>query len=232
MISKVFDLTAASTGRNEKSLKQKGFVKTKDYESILISQNSHAGYYPGALPMFLKLLFSPDGKKIYGAQIIGRKGVDKRIDTIGTTIRMGGGVQALKDMEFAYAPPYSSAKDPVNMLGFAAENVINGLVSFSEWNSPDNEKEAVLLDVRECSEQMVFDIPGSVNIPLGQLRTRLGELDTSKKYIIFCAIGVRAYNAARILAQNGFQKVCVYPGGMKFYRETHSKNDVTWLKRI
>ena len=129
--AKVFELTAASTGLNEKSLIKRGLVRGKDFESILITQNSHAGYYPGASPMFIKLLFSPDGKKLFGAQIVDRDGVDKRIDTISAVMRLGGGVRELKELELAYAPPYSSAKDPVNMAGFVAENVINGLVRFS-----------------------------------------------------------------------------------------------------
>ena len=114
-IAKVFDLAAATTGWNEKTLVKKGLVYGKDYERIIITQNSHAGYYPGATPMTLKLLFSPDGKKIFGAQIVGREGVDKRIDTIATVLRLGGSINDLESLELSYAPPYSSAKDPVNM---------------------------------------------------------------------------------------------------------------------
>ncbi|MDD3921511.1 MAG: FAD-dependent oxidoreductase, partial [Eubacteriales bacterium] len=132
-VAKVFDLTAASTGANEKTLHQRGLLKGKDYESVIITQNSHAGYYPGAMPMALKLLFSMDGQMLFGAQIVGADGVDKRIDVIATTIRLGGGVTALKELELAYAPPYSSAKDPVNMAGFVAENVLKGFVRFSSW---------------------------------------------------------------------------------------------------
>ncbi len=223
--AKVFELTAASTGLNEKSLIKRGLVRGKDFESILITQNSHAGYYPGASPMFIKLLFSPDGKKLFGAQIVGRDGVDKRIDTISVVMRLGGGVRELKELELAYAPPYSSAKDPVNMAGFVAENVINGLVRFSAWNEPDTDHDAVLLDVREEAELMSYSLPGAVNIPLGQLRSRLSELDRNKKYIVFCAIGVRGYNAARILMQNGFGDVEVYPSGVRFYRETHPEKE-------
>lgn len=224
-VAKVFDLTAASTGLNEKTLKRRGMIKGKDYESVLISQNSHAGYYPGAVPMFVKLLYSPDGKKLFGAQIVGTEGVDKRIDTIGVAMRLGGGVEDLKNLELAYAPPYSSAKDPVNMAGFTAENQINLLVSFAEWNEPDLNPEAVLLDVREEAETMSYALPGAINIPLGQLRHRLAELDKAKTYIIFCAIGVRGYNASRILMQNGFNNVKVYPGGARLYRETHPNHE-------
>lgn len=214
-VAQVFDMAAASTGANEKTLIRRGLVRGKDYTSILINQNSHAGYYPGAVPIYLKLLFSIDGGKIYGAQIIGQDGVDKRIDTIGTAIRLGAGVEALKDLELAYAPPFNSAKDPVNMAGFTAENVLRGLVKFSDWKIPED---AVILDIREEPEVAEYAFPGAVCIPLGQLRSRLDELDRGTHYVVMCAGGVRAYNAARILTQNGFGNVEVYPAGSKFYR--------------
>ena len=222
-VVKVFDLTAASTGLNEKTLVARGLVSGKDYESVTIIQNSHAGYYPGAVPMTLKLLFTPDGSKLFGAQIVGVDGVDKRIDTLGVTIRLGGGVEALKSLELAYAPPYSSAKDPVNMLGFVAGNVLSGQVKFAAWDAAEKSdpQQTILLDVREESERMAFSVLGSVGIPLGQLRARLGELDKNKEVIVFCAIGVRAYNAARILMNHGFENVKVYPGGSRFYMATH-----------
>ena len=214
-VAQVFDMAAASTGANEKTLIRRGLVRGKDYTSILINQNSHAGYYPGAVPIYLKLLFSVDGGKIYGAQIIGQDGVDKRIDTIGTAIRLGAGVSALKDLELAYAPPFNSAKDPVNMAGFTAENVLRGLVKFSDWKIPED---AVILDIREEPEVAEYAFPGAVCIPLGQLRSRLDELDRGTHYVVMCAGGVRAYNTARILTQNGFGNVEVYPAGSKFYR--------------
>ena len=217
-VAKVFDLTAAATGANEKTLKKRGMVKGTDYESLIIVQNSHAGYYPGATPMTLKLLFAPDTGKILGAQIVGREGVDKRIDTLGVTMRLGGTVHDLKNLELAYAPPYSSAKDPVNMAGYVAENILTGLVKLADYDAPAARPEAVLLDIREPAETVAYSIPDAVEIPLGQLRDRLGELDKAKEYIVFCGIGVRAYNAARILAQNGFENVSVYPGGVRFYR--------------
>ncbi len=222
-IAKVFDLAVASTGENEKTLVKRGLVKGKDFESIIITQNNHASYYPGAVPMTLKLIFTTDGKKILGAQIVGKDGVDKRIDAIGVATRLGASVTELKELEFAYAPPYSSAKDPVNMLGFVAENVLGGLVKFAPWNIAETNKEAVLLDVREDAELMAFAIPGAKHIPLGQLRNRLDELDKSRLYVTFCAIGVRSYNAARILSQNGFRNVMLYPGGTRFYQSTHYK---------
>lgn len=225
-VAKVFDLTAASTGANEKTLVKRGLQKGTDFQSILITQNSHAGYYPGAVPMVLKLLFSMDGKKLFGAQIVGRDGVDKRIDTIAVTIRLGGGVTELKELELAYAPPYSSAKDPVNMAGFVAENVLNSLVRFSTWDVVESDPDAVLLDVREDAELLAFSLPNAKHIPLGQLRTRLHELDKDRRIVVFCAIGVRSYNAARILMQNGFADVLLYPGGTRFYQSTHYGDNV------
>lgn len=220
-VAKIFELTAACTGVNEKTLKKRGLEKGKDYETVTIIQNSHAGYYPGAVPMTLKLLFAADGSRIYGAQAVGRDGVDKRIDTLAAVIRMNGRVSDLKDMEFSYAPPYSSAKDPVNMAGFVAENLLRGHVRFCTWDAAEKTENALLLDVREVAEVMAYAVPGTLNIPLGQLRGRLNELDKSKTVIIFCAIGVRAYNAARILSQKGFNDVLVYPGGSRFYQSTH-----------
>lgn len=225
-VAKVFDLTAAATGSNQKSLEKRGLKKGVDYESILLTQNSHAGYYPGAVPMTLKLLFSVDGKTIYGAQIVGADGVDKRIDILAAAIRLGAGIKDLKNLELAYAPPYSSAKDPVNMAGFTAENVLSGLVAFSAWDAVEKNPDAILLDVREDAELMAFTLPHAVHIPLGELRGRLSELDRTKEIITFCAIGVRSYNAVRILMQHGFENVKLYPGGTKFYQSTHYSADI------
>lgn len=218
-VVKVFDLTVASTGANEKALIKRGIK----YEKVYVVQNSHANYFPGAKQMTIKLLFSPDGKKIYGAQIVGYDGVDKRIDVVATTIRLGGSVYDLKDLELAYAPPYSSAKDPVNMAGFVAENLLSSKVRFCDWDEVDKDKDALLIDVRELSEVNSFAVPGALNITLGELRGKINELLPYKNrhIIIFCAVGVRAYNAYRILVQNGFENVSVYPGGSKFYKDTH-----------
>lgn len=225
-IAKVFDLTVASTGANEKTLVRMNMTEGKDYHTATISQKSHAGYYPEASEMILKLIFSADGKKIYGAQIVGEDGVDKRIDTIAATIRLGGSIYDLKELELSYAPPYSSAKDPVNMLGFVAENIIENKVKFSRWNDLDPSKPSkyTLLDIREDMEHMVFDIPGTVNIPLGQLRKRMSELNKDDTIIILCAIGVRSYNAARALEENGFKNVLVYPAGTNFYKSVYYKH--------
>ncbi len=220
-VAKVFSLSAASTGANEKSLERHGLQRGRDYECIIISQDSHAGYYPGVVPLMLKLIFSRDGRKIYGAQIVGRDLVDKRIDTIATVMRLGGSVLDLARLELAYAPPYSSAKDPVNMLGFVAENLLSGKVAISAWDEPEKDGEALVLDVREETEQMAYKTPNSIEMPLSELRVRLKELDPEKRYIIMCGMGIRSYVAQRILAQNGFKRLTVYPGGVRFYQPTH-----------
>lgn len=231
-IAKVFDMTAATTGSSEKALIKKGLVKGRDYETVIITQNSHAAYYPGAAPMNIKLVFSADGRKILGAQIVGSDGVDKRIDTIAVTIRLGGGIHDLKSLELAYAPPFSSAKDPVNMAGFVAENLLTGKVAFAPWDINVGDKNIVALDVREAAELEAYALPDCRHIPLGKLRKRLNELDKDSDIVVFCAIGVRAYNAARILMGNGFKKVRLYTSGMRFYQSMHYKDRETeaWRK--
>ncbi len=233
-VAKVFDLNVACVGVNEKTLKAQGKEKGRDYQTVLINQKSHAGYYPGATTLTLKLIFQLDGT-ILGGQIVGQDGVDKRIDTLATTIRLNGKVSDLTELELAYAPPFSSAKDPVNMLGFVAENVLNNLVHFVEYDEVDEriqegKDDFIVLDVTEAMERMVFSIPKSYHIPLGQLRTRMEELDKSKFIIVYCAIGVRAYNAARMLMQNEFQNVAVLSGGTTFYKSMHSC-DMTALEK-
>lgn len=238
-VAKVFELTAASTGANEKKLKAEGLVRGADYETLIITQNSHAGYYPGAVPITLKLIFSlKENHLILGAQIVGMEGVDKRIDTIAVAQRLGGSVLSLKELELAYAPPYSSAKDPVNMAGFVAENIMQQVMQIAPYDVMDTNPDALLLDIREDAERLAFEIPGAVSIPLGELRKALSENDTKGVYkdvlsglakaknarqpiVVFCAVGVRAYNGARILMQNGFEKVSVYPGGTRFLQATH-----------
>lgn len=224
-IAQVFDLSVAATGLNEKTLKAQGKELNKDYFVALINQKSHAGYYPGATPLTLKLLFGRDGK-IFGAQIVGQEGADKRIDTIATTQRLGGTIYDLAELELAYAPPYSSAKDPVNMLGFVAANILEGIASFIDWKEFEELEQSerddyVILDVTEEMERMAFQIPNSCHIPLGQLRKRMGELDKNKLIIIYCAIGVRSYNAARMLMNSGFENVKVLPGGTSFYKSIY-----------
>lgn len=227
-VAKIFDLTAATTGSNEKALARRGLKKGSDFQVVYVNQNHHAGYYPGAMPMFIKLIFAPDGSRIFGAQIVGRDGVDKRIDVLATALRLGATIQDLTELELAYAPPYSSAKDPVNMAGFTAENVINGMVRFCEWDYIEkaDPSQVILLDIREDMERLAYSMPGTLNIPLGTLRERLGEIDRTKTVIPFCAIGVRSYNAARILMENGFENVLLYPAGTQFYRGTHYKEEL------
>ena len=200
-ICKVFNLAAASTGANEKLLKRNNIA----YEKVYVHPASHAGYYPGAMQMSLKLLFAPDTGKILGAQAVGADGVDKRIDILATALRAGLTVQDLQHLELCYAPPYGSAKDPVNYAGFVAASVLNGDMPICHTadvlNPTPNQ---FLLDVRTPAEVQNGTIPGAVNIPLDELRSRLAELPTNKEILAFCQVGLRGYLACRILMQKGF----------------------------
>ena len=224
-VVKLFDTTVAATGSNEKQLTTRGLIEGRDYLRLLIRQNSHAGYYPGAEGMYLKLLFAQDGSRILGAQIVGQSGVDKRIDTIATAMRLGASPRDLMELELAYAPPYSSAKDPVNMAGFVADNMLAGRTRFAAWDALDTQSEALVLDIREHYEVDEYAVPGAVQIPFGELRGRLNELDKGREIIVFCAAGVRAHTAAQMLRHHGFENVKVYPGGAWFYEVTHRKAD-------
>lgn len=216
-VAKIFELTAASTGNSEKTLKRLEIP----YHSIHIHPNSHAGYYPGASPIALKLLFSPDGK-ILGAQGVGTDGVEKRIDVISTAMKFGATADELAGIELAYAPPYSSAKDPVNMLGYTADNLLTKRIETVSWQEVDEliEKEAYLLDIREEFEQATGKLPNSHSIPLSQLRARLAELPKDQTIYVYCQVGLRGYNAARILMQQGFP-VKNIDGGYKTYKQAH-----------
>ncbi len=221
-ILKVFQLTAAGTGLNEKQLKAAGIPYLKTYTHPA----SHAGYYPGGTPMSLKLLFGPDGK-VFGAQAVGQDGVDKRMDVLATVIRLGGTVYDLQDLELCYAPPYSSAKDPVNMLGFTAANLLNGDMKdfYCEDLAGLDLDKVFLLDCRTPAEFAMGTIPGAVNIPLDELRNRLEELPKDKPVYEFCQVGLRGYIAYRILTQHGFE-VYNLSGGYKSYaqaRELYQK---------
>ncbi|MEH6890920.1 CoA-disulfide reductase [Bacillus sp. JJ864] len=213
-IAKVFELTAASTGVNEKVLQRLEIP----YEVVHVQANSHAGYYPNAYPILLKLIFNKETGEIYGAQAVGRDGVDKRIDVIATAMKAKLKVMDLPDLELSYAPPYSSAKDPVNMVGYAASNIIEGLVDTVQWHEIDEivEKGGYLIDVREPNELKQGIIKGSVNIPLDELRERLHELPTNQEIYITCQLGMRGYVAARILKENGYEVKNV-DGGFKLY---------------
>ncbi|MHC4926734.1 MAG: CoA-disulfide reductase [Planctomycetota bacterium] len=200
-ICKVFNQSVATTGMNEKNLKRNKI----DYEKIYIHPSDHAGYYPGATQMTLKLLFDPDTGKILGAQAVGPKGVDKRIDVIAVAMRAGLTVQQLGDLELCYAPPYGSAKDPVNYAGFVASNVMAGDMAICHVEEMQNPAAGqMLLDVRTHTEVQAGTIPGAVNIPLDDLRGRLEELPKDKELLVFCQVGLRGYLGCRILKQHGF----------------------------
>jgi rhodanese-related sulfurtransferase len=212
-IAKVFDMTVAMTGQSEDALKSVGIPYKKSYTYSL----SNAGYYPGGEPMFIKLLYHPETGRIHGAQITGTKGVDKRIDQFAATLRYKGTVYDLEELELAYAPPFSSAKDPVNMAGYVAENVLTGKSDvFYVEDLPGIPKEAVLLDVRTGGEFKKGSIDGAVNISVDTLRDNLEKLDKSKVIYAYCQIGLRGYIAEQILRQNGF-KVKNLSGGYQLY---------------
>jgi len=210
-IIKVFSLTAACTGNNEKMLKRAGIP----YKAVYVHPMSHASYYPGATQMTLKLLFDDQGK-IFGAQAAGHDGVDKRIDVIATVIRLNGTVNDLAELELSYAPPYSSAKDPVNMAGFVAQNSLAGLSHLITWNEFEqlDKDDYILVDVRTENEYKKGHVNGAINIPVDELRERLHELDRSKTIVVYCRVGYRGYIADRILSQNGF-RVLNITGGYK-----------------
>lgn len=201
-IIKVFSLTAAAAGKNERTLKARKIPYLKSYTH----SSSHAGYYPGAFPMSIKLIFSPDDGKVLGAQIIGKDGADKRIDVISAAIRHGLTIYDLEGLELAYAPPYSSAKDPVNMAGFVASNILKGdmkVVYFDEVDNLDR-NEYFILDVRTPLEFDAGHIKDAVNIPVDALRGKISDVPKDKKIIVYCKVGLRGYIACRILMQNGF----------------------------
>lgn len=203
-IVKVFDLMIATTGWNEKRLKAAG----RAYQSIHTHPNSHAGYYPDAKQMTLKLIFDPKTGEILGAQGIGIEGVDKRIDVIATAMRGNITAPELADLELAYAPPFGSAKDPVNMLGYIAENVISGLVEMAQWNeiADFTARGFKLIDVRSAGEFARGGIPGAINISVDEIRERQSEI-TSKNLLVHCQVGQRGHTAALLLKELGFNAV-------------------------
>ncbi len=212
-ILKVFDMTAASTGINERMAKAMGLV----YEKLVLSPANHASYYPGGRVMTMKVIYEKKTLRILGAQIVGFDGVDKRIDVLATAMQTGMQVTELKDLDLAYAPPYSSAKDPVNMAGFMAENIEEGLVKQFHYEQiallPED---AVRLDTRTPEEFERGHAQGFVNLPLDELRERLGELDESKPIYVMCQSGLRSYLACRILTEHGFE--CYnFSGGYRLY---------------
>jgi peroxiredoxin family protein/rhodanese-related sulfurtransferase/TusA-related sulfurtransferase len=213
-IAKVFDMTVASTGLAAKRLKQ----WEMEYQSSVTHSASHAGYYPDALPLTLKLTFHPVTGKLYGAQCIGYEGVDKRIDQIAGLIKRGGTVYDLMETEHTYAPPFSSAKDPIAIAGYVASNIISGAMPIITWRELVQQKnEVMLIDTRTPEEFSFGSIPGAINIPLDDLRDRMSEVPASKPVVLFCAVGLRGYLAQRILMGNGYRNVRNLSGGYKLY---------------
>ena len=214
-VIKIFSLTAASTGINERTAKSLGI----ECDKVILSPSSHAGYYPGGKVMTLKLVFEKCSYRILGAQIVGYDGVDKRIDVLATAIRAGMQAYELVELDLAYAPPYSSAKDPVNMAGFMVENIKNGIVKqwyYEDVDSLPRDGSITLLDVRTPSEYAHGHIESFINIPVDSLRERISELDSSKPTYVICQSGVRSYIATRILMGHGFESYN-FAGGFRFY---------------
>lgn len=213
-IAKVFDLTVASTGNNEKTLKRLG----TPYEVVHVHPSSHANYYPGAVPISLKLIFDKETGKIFGAQSVGGDGVDKRMDVIATAVKGGLTVEDLTNLELSYAPPYSSAKDPVNIAGYVATNIMDGELEHIQWHEVDKivDEGGLLIDVRNPGEREFGSIEGSINIPLNELRNYLDKIPKDRTIYVSCQVGLRGYIASRILKNNGFQVKNV-DGGWKTY---------------
>jgi len=222
-VVKIFDVTVATVGLTEKQLKNLDI----EYDKIYIHPNNHAGYYPGATPMAFKLIFEVPSGKILGAQIVGGQGSEKRIDVLSTIIKMGGDVYDLEELELTYAPPYGSAKDPVNMAGFVAANYLRQDMPIWHWHdySIITSNEGLLLDVRTTEEFEARAIEGSVNIPIEELRNRLNELAVDKPIYVYCEVGYRSYLALRILLQSGFKNVYELTGGFKIFEMANSTTE-------
>jgi NADPH-dependent 2,4-dienoyl-CoA reductase/sulfur reductase-like enzyme/rhodanese-related sulfurtransferase len=202
-ILRLFNLSAGCTGANEKALRRAGIP----FQALHLHPGSHAGYYPGAEPIAMKVLFAPDTGKLLGAQAVGRDGVDKRIDVLATALQAGATVHDLAELELAYAPPFGSAKDPVNLAGMAAQNVLAGDVRLAQWDeiATMDPLQTALLDVRRADERCAGAIPGSIHIPLDDLRERMDELPRDREIIVHCQSGQRSYFACRVLVQHGFR---------------------------
>lgn len=232
-IVKIFDITVAITGNNERVLIKNGIP----YEKSFTHSASHAGYYPGAIPMSIKLLFGKADGKLLGAQIVGYEGVDKRIDVLSTAMRAGMTVYDLEKLELAYAPPYSSAKDPVNIAGYTASNILKGDCRIFHWDevAAIDKTKGLLIDVRTREEFELGSINGAVNIPLDEIRDRLDEIPRDKDIYIFCQVGLRGYLACRILLQRGYMSVRNLSGGYKTYQlavQKQSNEDIYEYDKI
>ncbi len=224
-VLKLFDMTVACTGNSEKLLKKYGIPYLKSFTH----SSSHAGYYPGATIMSIKVLFAPDNGKILGAQIVGYDGVDKRIDVLATVIRAGMTVFDLQELELAYAPPFGSAKDPVNMAGYVASNIITGAMNVIHWHDIDSldKSSTVLLDVRTDNEYKRGTLSDSINIPIDELRNRIEEIPKDKEIIVFCQVGLRGYLACRILMAHGYKHVKNLSGGYVTYWPATEESSVS-----
>ena len=215
-VLQLFDMTAASTGINEKEAQAAGI----DYDKVVLSPENHASYYPGSATMTIKVLWERGSLRLLGAQIVGRAGVDKRIDVLATALRSGMKATQLAELDLAYAPPYSSAKDPVNMAGFMIENIVTGKVKQFHWQELESlprDGSVTLLDARTPVEYGKGHVEGFVNIPVDELRDNLGRLDPSKPVYVMCQTGLRSYLACRLLAQRGFD-CWNFSGGYRFYQ--------------
>lgn len=223
-IAKVFDMTVASTGLPAKRLRQMDIP----YLSATIHNGSHAGYYPGSLQMTIKVTFSPNDGRIYGAQIVGYEGVDSRINQLALAIKQGATVEQLTRLEHAYAPPFSSAKDPVAIAGYVACNILSGKMEPVYWREMQDvdPSKVMLIDVRTADEYALGTIPGAINIPLDNLRSHISELPSDREYWLFCGVGLRGYLASNILKGNGFKNVKNLIGGLKIYKAATAKIDI------
>lgn len=223
-IAKVFDMTVASTGLTEKNLEHAGLP----FVQVVTHSGSHAGYYPMSLQLAVKILYNPENGKLWGAQSVGFTGVDKRIDVLAAYLKKDGTIHDLAEFEQAYAPPFSSAKDPINMVGFIAENVADGFTKITTWRDMDawKEKGAFFIDVRTPEESELETVEGALNIPNTELRSRLGEVPKDKTIIVSCAVGLRGYLAERILRQNGYTDVWNLTGGYKTLKAATREKEI------
>lgn len=216
-IVKLFDLTVGTTGMAAKHLKAAGIP----YLVSTTRSSSHASYYPNSKQITIQITFSPDTKKLLGAQVIGEDGADKRLDILATLIKNNGTIYDLTELEHAYAPPYSSAKDPVNMAGFVAENILNGILKVEQWDGFETtfaaDENAMMIDVRNPDEVVSGAMEGSINIPLDTLRSNLNNIPKDKTIFVYCAVGLRGYLAQRILMQSGYKNVINLSGGYNLW---------------
>ena len=214
-IVKIFDITVGTTGLASK------YLHAADIKHIVSTTHSgsHAGYYPGAQQMTIQITFSPGDGRLLGAQVVGYEGADKRLDILAATIKHNGTIYDLAEFEHAYAPPYSSAKDPVNMAGFVAENILDNLLNIFYWTQVLEIKEGeTLIDVRTKEEFFAGHINNAINIPIDELRQRLNEVPNGKSVFIYCEAGLRGYLAQRIMKQSGFNQVSNLSGGYKLWQ--------------